>query len=202
MGVFTVVRFNTVMCGGAEWRTLMDNSALAKGLDRVAEPYRTLVRRFLESLLKRYGDCLVSVVLFGSVARGDFRSTSDIDLLIVMRGVGRLSRMRRYYMIVDAIECVEELRTRIAEAGIFTGISPVILDYEEAKYFRPLYIELVHDAIILYDKGNFMRELLRRLSELLAERYEARRVSMGRRWYWVFRKGNPLIDLCGVKLVE
>jgi len=43
----------------------------------------TELRRELESL---YGDRLVKLVLFGSQARGDSESGSDIDVLVVLEG--------------------------------------------------------------------------------------------------------------------
>jgi hypothetical protein len=43
----------------------------------------------------RFGDQLVSVVLFGSVARGQAREPSNIDLLLVARGLPRSLRDRR-----------------------------------------------------------------------------------------------------------
>jgi len=40
---------------------------------------------FLERLRQRYGDDLLRVVLFGSKARGDFDTESDVDVLVVLR---------------------------------------------------------------------------------------------------------------------
>ena len=50
--------------------------------DKVHEVLGVLRRR-LEAL---YGERLLKVVLFGSQARGDARSDSDIDVAIVLRG--------------------------------------------------------------------------------------------------------------------
>ena len=44
------------------------------------------LKRSLESLL---GDQLVSMVLFGSMARGDYHDESDIDVAVIARGLTR-----------------------------------------------------------------------------------------------------------------
>ncbi len=40
---------------------------------------------FVDRLRQRYGDNLLRVVLFGSKARGDFDSESDLDVLVVIQ---------------------------------------------------------------------------------------------------------------------
>ena len=44
------------------------------------------LKRSLESFL---GDQLVSMVLFGSMARGDYHDESDIDVAVIVRGLTR-----------------------------------------------------------------------------------------------------------------
>jgi len=45
---------------------------------------KALVQRAREMLQSVYGDRLQGVVLYGSVARGEMSSTSDIDLLVLL----------------------------------------------------------------------------------------------------------------------
>lgn len=49
------------------------------------------VKKILEQLKQHferlYGDRLEKMILFGSRARGDFESESDIDVLVVLRGI-------------------------------------------------------------------------------------------------------------------
>jgi predicted nucleotidyltransferase len=51
----------------------------------------TSIREILNELRRRletlYGDRLVKVILYGSHARGDAESESDIDVLVVLKGV-------------------------------------------------------------------------------------------------------------------
>ncbi|MHA1710622.1 MAG: nucleotidyltransferase domain-containing protein, partial [Candidatus Freyarchaeota archaeon] len=72
------------------------------GLSCLAEPYRSVVRRVLDRLLSSFGDRLVSLVVFGSVARGDARRDSDLDLLVVIDGLPR-SRFKRFDVFMEAL---------------------------------------------------------------------------------------------------
>jgi predicted nucleotidyltransferase len=49
----------------------------------------TILRDLKRSLKSFLGDQLVSIVLFGSMARGDYHDASDIDVAIIVRGLTR-----------------------------------------------------------------------------------------------------------------
>ena len=55
----------------------------------IKEPYRTVIQRLLDALIRLYGDNLVSLVIYGSVARGNPRMDSDIDMLAVFEELPR-----------------------------------------------------------------------------------------------------------------
>ena len=47
---------------------------------------RKRAQEFAETLVDRYGEDLVSVVLYGSAARGDYREgISDLNVLVLLR---------------------------------------------------------------------------------------------------------------------
>ncbi|RDD53449.1 MAG: nucleotidyltransferase domain-containing protein, partial [Candidatus Korarchaeota archaeon NZ13-K] len=74
--------------------------------ERLKEPYASLLRKLLDRALEKLGDNLISFVVFGSVARGEARKDSDIDILIVARDLPR-SRFKRQDLFMEIEEAVE-----------------------------------------------------------------------------------------------
>lgn len=52
-----------------------------------------IIRKFKKELVRIYGDQIHSILLYGSRARGDERSDSDIDILIVLKSEFNYSEM-------------------------------------------------------------------------------------------------------------
>jgi len=52
---------------------------------RIQKRYREAVEEFVRRVLERYKDKIDSIILFGSVARGEAKEDSDIDILIVVK---------------------------------------------------------------------------------------------------------------------
>lgn len=150
------------------------------------EPYETLLRKLLDVALRRLGDDLISFVVFGSVARCDARRDSDIDLFIVIRNPPK-SRFRRQDLFIELEEEIIEDIERLRDQGYNIDFSPIIKSVEEASRVTPLYLDMVEDAVILYDRDNFITNILEKLKRRLSE-LGAERVWMGRRWYWRLKK--------------
>jgi len=155
-------------------------------IGRLEEPYRRLLEKLIETLRGRFGDDLISVVVYGSVARGEAKRDSDVDLLIVARNLPR-SRFARQDLFIEVEEKLEEILKRLEEEGYRVDFSPILLTPEEAARIRPLYLDMVEDAVVLYDKGGFFASVLAKLKARLEE-LGAQRVRLGKRWYWVLKK--------------
>jgi len=50
---------------------------------QIQKKYREAVEEFVRRVLERYRDKIDSIILFGSVARGEAKADSDIDILVV-----------------------------------------------------------------------------------------------------------------------
>ena len=53
---------------------------------QIQKKYQEAVNEFARRALRRYGDKIDSIILFGSVARGEAKEDSDIDILVVWKG--------------------------------------------------------------------------------------------------------------------
>ncbi len=67
------------------------------------------------------------------------------------------------------------------------NFSPIIKTSEEAIRLSPLYLDMVEDAIIVYDRDGFFEQILENLREKL-KKLGAERVWIGRKWYWRLKK--------------
>ncbi|MET1160516.1 MAG: nucleotidyltransferase domain-containing protein [Thermoprotei archaeon] len=157
------------------------------GLHYLKEPYKTIVAKLLDALHKVYGDKLVSLVVYGSVARGDARRDSDLDVLIIVDNNLPRSRFERIRTYLKAEDMIIDFLDKLIDEGYAVVISPVIKTVEEAKHVSPLYLDMVEDAVIVYDKNNFFQQILLKLKEKL-DKQGAERVWIGRKWYWRLKK--------------
>lgn len=140
-----------------------------------------LVSRFQEMLEEELGENLVSLVLYGSVARGDYRPDSDVDLLVVCETLPS-NRWQRW----DPILAVEErLRQEFSGPGSapLPYLSIILKDRREAAYHSPLYLDLTEDARILLDRGGFFEGVLEEI-RLRLKALGSQRKFLGEGWYW------------------
>lgn len=69
-------------------------------LAHLTEPERALLARLKAELVRRYGERLKGIILFGSRARGDARPDSDWDVAVVIEGYdGDLHEMRQLALL-------------------------------------------------------------------------------------------------------
>jgi predicted nucleotidyltransferase len=146
------------------------------------EAFDELLDQALNAIQRHYGDRLVTVAVYGSVGRGTMRFDSDVDLLVIVRDLpaGRGKRREEFRAVEDALNgTFRALMSR----GIKTELTPIIKTPEEAEIGSPLFLDMVEDARILYDRDGFFARRLDRLRKRLQE-LGARRIWRGNVWYW------------------
>lgn len=103
--------------------------------------------RFTTKALEKYGSLIKSVVLFGSIARGDATPDSDADIFLIIDDTGQeISREKLEEIDEDLSKIAEEVSEKISIHPSYTLTEfieyartgePII--YNQIKYGKPLY---------------------------------------------------------------
>lgn len=144
-----------------------------------------LFKNLLQQTKKLYGKRLVTLAVFGSWARAKNTPESDIDLLIVAEGLQhrRLARVEEFDAVEDALE--DEI-DRLRQHGIETYFSPIFKTPEEVKHGSLLFLDMIYELIILFDRKKFFSNYLRDFKKRL-DKLGAKRIREDERWYWVLK---------------
>jgi predicted nucleotidyltransferase len=146
--------------------------------------YGELLNEFVNLVQQALGDKVVSVVLYGSVARGTARPDSDVDVLLILREISSeyWKRLQPLLPILRQLR-KESCWGRLEEQGITPSLNLLVLSSEEAKDNRLLYLDMVDEARILVDRGQFFQNKLESLRKRLKE-LGAKKVRRNGDWYW------------------
>ena len=146
--------------------------------ESLREPFRSALAAASDVWAAEMEERLISLVLFGSVARGEARDSSDIDLVVVAEGFPRSLRERR----LPLIEAWE--RTRAARDLPFVTWNLITKSPEEARGHSPLYLDIVDDGILLLDRDGFFEKILSEMRERMRELGSRRIYLDDGSWYW------------------
>ena len=141
-----------------------------------------LASDYSNALVQCLGEDLISVVLYGSVARKEASPTSDIDLLIIVEGLPK-GQFARKQQLIKADKQVSPALQTLSSEGIDASFTRILKTPEEASHIVPLYLDLVEDAVLLLDRKGFFQNILSQVRDGLAK-LGARRISSGRIRYW------------------
>ena len=151
------------------------------------ETFESLLSDLLSACQACYGDRLISLVVFGSVARQTQRPDSDIDLMLVVDDLpdGRIPRVEEFASVERKLEPgIHQARGH----GIYTYLSPVFKTPAELEIGTPLLLDMIDDARILFDRDQVFAHRLERLQRRLKE-LGSRKVRKGGGYYWLLKPG-------------
>ena len=116
---------------------------------------RDYISGFVDGITRN--DKVRGIMLFGSVARGVYRKESDTDILIAVRG----KAMDVIEEVEEAIDRVEGLRVPLIQSGFFLRIRPLVVAENDLKLFRPIYLSIVEDGVILFERQETLTDFTR-----------------------------------------
>ncbi len=159
--------------------------------------YKELTQILNRKVKEYYDDRLISFIVFGSVARGAHRPDSDIDCLIIANNLpkGRLMRVSEFEIYIE--NTLESFLKVLNKKSIYPTLSPIFKSKEEVLNGSPLFLDMVHDVTIYYDRDNFFNQYLDRLKSRL-DKLGSRRIRRGNAWYWILKpdyKYGEVIEL-------
>jgi hypothetical protein len=133
-----------------------------------------------------YKERLITLAVFGSVGRNTPRPDSDIDLLLIADSLphGRMKRMEEFYLVEEILTPLLEKKQK---KGIYTSLSPVIKEKNEVLQGSLLFLDLLDDVCLLYDKENFFKNYLSNLKERLND-LGGKKIYRGGGWYWLLKE--------------
>ena len=119
-----------------------------------------VLNEFLEKCKEKFKDDLISIILFGSYARGTATKYSDVDLLVIAKNLPK-RRIDRHKVLRDIV------LEFIYKYGI--NISPILIEPRDLspKDINPLICGILTGYKIIYDKNNFWKNYLERIKPVI-----------------------------------
>jgi len=119
-----------------------------------------ILNEFLNKCKEKFGDDLISIILFGSYARGTATEYSDIDLLVIVKNLPE-RRIDRHKVLRD------EVLYFIFKYGV--NISPILIKPTDLlpKEINPLMYGILTGYKIIYDKNDFWKNYIEKIKPIV-----------------------------------
>lgn len=146
------------------------------------EDYKELIYALRDLAIEKFGDSLISLVLYGSVARGEAKEESDIDLLVILKDA-----TDTYYERLEPFIEIERVLEKGKLYSIKKGLphlSYIILSQKEAQKNLYLFLDMIEDSIILLDREDFFKRRLEDLRHRINTLGSKKIFLEDGSWYW------------------
>ena len=135
-----------------------------------------------KNLKEAFGEAYVGLLLFGSYARGEASDRSDVDVLVVMRGLKGLKVRGDVYGILAK----------------HVGRPLTLIDVDLADISRddlevtPLLLNALYDGVIVYDRFSVLERLKLKTIELIRKANLVRYRTPDGKYGWKRANGKPI----------
>jgi len=145
-----------------------------------------IIDRYIKKVISE-NPFITGIILFGSIARGEERERSDIDLLVLWDDL-QVDPDERHVYIYKAVS------KHFPPSTSLTVIDMKYTDFLKTEKVTSLFLNVVYDGIVLYDKHGKLKSFLSKVKKEL-ERKGVKRVKIGKYYYWKLPKAGGKIEL-------
>ncbi len=170
---------------------------MIEDFDRVSYIYRDYLYNFVKLMKENYKEDLLSIILFGSVARGKWNNESDIDLFIIFTNKSSLRTIinKRLTKIISDYERNSKLRNSKGDR-LFSTIQDISLVLKDLHTFRTIFYGIAMDGILLFDRNQTGLHFLKKIKKRIEEKGLRRIFIKENDYYWERKvKFGEIIEL-------
>lgn len=147
------------------------------------EDYKGFIKQLLDQIEARLGkETIIACALFGSVARGEAKPYSDIDILIIHEKID-FDPSKRF---VDALLEIRKDKEYciFIERGIHPQPSIIFMTPEEISHRPLILLDIMDHGLILKDEKGFLRDLITKFKKRLKEMRAKKIIRKDGSWAW------------------
>jgi predicted nucleotidyltransferase len=105
---------------------------------------KTALGTFLTEVSRQFKDNLEAVILYGSKCRGEKKSDSDIDLLLILRDLTQRLSIKNFLV---------ELESRLnIKSGVLIEGYPVSYDYYQRACLVPFIKNIQREGVVIWSR--------------------------------------------------
>ena len=158
---------------------------MMEDFDRVSYIFRDYLYNFVRLLNETYKEDLLSIILFGSVARGKWNKESDIDLFIIFTNKSsiRTAINNQLTKIISDYERKSKLKNSKGDR-LFSTIQDISLSLKDLHTFRTIFYDIAMDGIILFDRNQTGFHYLKKIKKRIEEKGLKRVFIKENDYYW------------------
>ncbi|TXT58781.1 MAG: putative Nucleotidyltransferase domain protein [Promethearchaeota archaeon] len=168
-----------------------------KSFSKVPRLFRNYVSSFFQFLKDKLRGEILSVILYGSIARKNWKRESDVDLLLIVSNKfiekyesSKISQLTiHFYNEIFGSELYDMMK--------FHPLSILTLTKKQTKRFRTLFYDIAMDGIILYDPKNIGSKLIEKYKKRIKNKGLKRIYVENDNFYWKRKdvKTGEIIEL-------
>ncbi|MBI2590599.1 MAG: nucleotidyltransferase domain-containing protein [Candidatus Blackburnbacteria bacterium] len=123
--------------------------------------YKKLLDIFKTEVDKRLGSQILSLVVFGSVSRGEAKGSSDIDMFVFFDD-SKIKRTELNEILISIILYLRETEEyrKLTDNKIYPEIYPFLISKSKASDYLWVFFDATEQGIIFKDTGNFVKKLI------------------------------------------